>query len=165
MGTHLRRATNTDTAQLLDWLRINSSEITSSSLHWLITCLFKASSVSSLRSLLAVIASFPNSGTPNSFSILRKNFLTSQDKYARSPESNLIPTALYLHGTSWRLSNEWQLCDSLEMMSFLREWTWGYWETSSSQRYDSLSSLLSFKVLLPEIRNIINFLDSNKIVV
>lgn len=92
----------------------------------IITCLFKASSVSSLRSLLAVIASFPNSGTPNSFSIERKNFLTSQDKYARSPESNLIPTALYLHGTSWRLSNEWQLCDSLEMITFLREWTWGY---------------------------------------
>lgn len=118
MWTHLRRAANADTAQLLDWLWINISEITSSSLHWLITCLFKASRVSSLRSLLAVIASFPNSGTPNSFSIEQKNFLTSQDKYARSPESNRIPTALYLHGTSWRLSHEWKLYDSLEMIAF-----------------------------------------------
>ena len=60
------------------------------------TCLFRASKVSSLRSLLAVMPIFPKPGTPNSFSMAPKNFRASQDKYARSPESNLMPTALYL---------------------------------------------------------------------
>ena len=60
------------------------------------TCLFRASKVSSLRSLLAVMPIFPKPGTPNSFSMALKNFRDSQDKYARSPESNLMPTALYL---------------------------------------------------------------------
>lgn len=65
-----------------------------------VTCLFKASNVSSLRSLLAVMFILSKPGTWNSFSMVRKNFRTSQDKYAKSPESNLIPTALYLHHTS-----------------------------------------------------------------
>ena len=72
----------------------------------MITCLFKASKVSSLRSLLAVILIFPKSDTPNSFSIVQKNFLASQDRYARSPESNLMPTALYLHKKSSKTQQE-----------------------------------------------------------
>lgn len=53
--------------------------------------------VSSFRSLLAVISILPKPTTPNSFSITLKIFLASIDKYAKSPESNLIPDALYLY--------------------------------------------------------------------
>jgi len=61
------------------------------------TCLFKASKVSSLMSLLAVMTRFPNPGASNSFSIARKIRRASTEKYDKSPESNLIPRALYLH--------------------------------------------------------------------
>lgn len=85
----------------------------------LVTCLFKASNVSSLRSLLAVMPVFPKLGTINSSSMVWKNFLASQDRYARSPESNLMPAALYLHNTSIKVVWEKNITDKI--FSF----TWG----------------------------------------
>lgn len=59
--------------------------------------MFKASIVSSFRSLLAVTIIFPKPGTLSSLSTAQKKFLASVDRYAKSPESSLIPNALYLH--------------------------------------------------------------------